>query len=118
MNHGCVFQSDNKRVSLKGVDIKLKDIAKHEIIPELITAEVTIPGKTLKCVIHLDTTKCVKSINDCEFIGFNYYNIPARCTVNTNQATAIIELWYKIQGNLSSICLTFSSINHFIVAYL
>lgn len=58
---------------------------------------VVVGDKLFRCVIHLNKTKSLVTIDD-EENGFESYNIPAECDVNANQAKAVVEFWYNRNG--------------------
>lgn len=98
MNYGFVLKSDNVRLPITEIDIKLQDIGEHEIIPEVMTMHISVPGTLFKCVVHLNTSKSLKSSNNFEYTSYDCYNIPAECDINMNQGRATVELWYKKRG--------------------
>ncbi|XP_074030149.1 rifampicin phosphotransferase isoform X2 [Leptinotarsa decemlineata] len=97
MNYGFAYTSDNKRLPIKNVDIKLEHLGKNKIIPELITTHITVKKRVYKCVLHLDTSKISIFKNRSKY-GYECYNVPSECDVNMNQGKALVEFWYQYEG--------------------
>ncbi|CAH1955179.1 unnamed protein product [Acanthoscelides obtectus] len=98
VNHGTVYTSDYKLLTLKGIDIRLVDIAPDKVFPEMMTVHVQTEKRVFKCIIHLNKKRMTTGAIDRKY-GYEIFNVPAECDVNCFQGKGIVEFWYKKKGS-------------------
>ncbi|KAJ8982197.1 hypothetical protein NQ317_013499 [Molorchus minor] len=101
-NFGSVLLSNNQIVPVTGLDILLQNVGQHKTFPDIVIIHIQVETKLFKCVVHLNKAKTTVSINN-EENGYENYNIPAECDVNSNQARGIVEFWYDKKGTVKFI---------------